>query len=59
MKKSFDCVEMMHQGAERVRHEVEGMTLEEELAYWRQQTEALRQLQREAAREQHEERKAY
>ena len=50
MKKTFDCVEMMHQGAERVRQEIRGMTQEEELAYWRQQTEALRQLQRESAR---------
>ena len=44
MKKKFDCVEMMHQGAEQVRRQVEGMTMEEELAYWKQQTEALRQL---------------
>ena len=44
--KSFDCVEMMHKGADRVRQEVEGMTLEEELAYWRQQTDALRELKR-------------
>lgn len=48
MKKTFDCVEMMHRGAERVRSQVEGLTMEEELAYWRQQTEALRQLKREA-----------
>jgi len=48
MKKTFDCVEMMHKGAERVRRQVEGLTLEEELAYWRQQTEALRQLKHEA-----------
>jgi hypothetical protein len=47
-KKTFDCVEMMHKGAERVRRQVEGMTIEEELAYWRQQTDALRQLKREA-----------
>ena len=44
MKKTFDCVEMMHKGAERVRREVAGMTLDEELAYWRKQTEALRQM---------------
>jgi hypothetical protein len=42
MKKTFDCVEMMHQGAEQVRKQVEGMTLEEELIFWRAQTEALR-----------------
>jgi len=38
---------MMHKGAERVRRHVEGLTQEEELAYWRQQTEALHQLKRE------------
>jgi hypothetical protein len=47
-KKAFDCVEMMHEGAEYVRHQVEGMTLEEEAEYWRQQTEALRAMKREA-----------
>ena len=33
-KKSFDAVEMMHQGGERIRQETEGMTPEEEAAYW-------------------------
>ena len=47
-KKTFDCVEMMYKGAERIRQQVEGLTMEEELAYWHQQTEALRQLKREA-----------
>ncbi|MHB0935923.1 MAG: hypothetical protein ACYDCO_12555 [Armatimonadota bacterium] len=47
-KKTFDCVEMMHKGAERIRRQVEGMTVEEELAYWRQQTEKLHQMKREA-----------
>jgi hypothetical protein len=40
-KKKFDCVEMMHQGAERVRRQVEGMSPEQELEYWRQKTEEL------------------
>lgn len=47
-KKTFDSVEMMHKGADRVRQQLEGLTLEEELSYWRQQTDALRQLKREA-----------
>ncbi len=34
--KTFDCVEMKHQAQERIRAETEGMTREEELAYWRQ-----------------------
>jgi hypothetical protein len=45
--KGFDCVEMKHRGAERVLAEIEGMTPEQELEYWRQATESLRQAQRE------------
>ncbi len=48
--KKFDCVEMMHQGAERIRRETEGMTLEEQLEYWRQATEELRRLQQEVSK---------
>jgi len=32
---------MMHKGAERVRRQVEGMSPEEEVEYWRQKTEEL------------------
>ncbi len=46
MKKTSDCVEMMHQGAARVQAETAGMTREELLAYWREQTRALRELQK-------------
>ena len=45
-KKPFDCVEMKHQGAERVQARLAGMTREEQLAYWRErgrELEALRQ----------------
>ena len=41
-KKSFDCVEMMHEGALRIYEETKDMTKEEELAYWRERTEAAR-----------------
>ena len=44
--KDFDCVEMKHRGAERVLTETEGMTPEQELEYWREATESLRQAQR-------------
>ena len=37
----LDCVEMMHEGAALVRKEIEGMTLDEQLAYWRKGTEDL------------------
>ena len=43
-KKKFDCVEMMHKGAERVRRQVEGMSPEQEVEYWRQKTEELRKM---------------
>lgn len=45
--KEFDCVEMMHRGAERVREETKGMSIEEELAYWRKLTAELRKMQEE------------
>ena len=34
--KMFDCVEMMHRGALRIYEETKGMTVEEELTYWRE-----------------------
>jgi hypothetical protein len=44
--KKFDCVEMMHQGAERIRRETDGMTIEQEVAYWKKRTAELRKLKR-------------
>jgi len=44
--KTSDCVSIKRKGAEKVRQETAGMTLEQELAYWRQGTEELRSLQR-------------
>jgi hypothetical protein len=41
--KSFDCVEMKRLGAERVQKELVGLTPQEQLEYWRQQTEELRE----------------
>ena len=40
-KKTFDCVEMKRKGAEEVLRTTAGMTVEEELAYWRRGTEEL------------------
>ena len=45
-KKTFDCVEMMHEGARQVQAETAGMSRQELLAYWREQTRALRELQK-------------
>ena len=36
MKKTFDCVEMKHRGAEKVQAHLATMTLEEQLRYWEQ-----------------------
>ncbi len=41
-KKSFDCVEMMHEGALRIYEETKDMTEEQELAYWRLRNEESR-----------------
>lgn len=40
--KDFDCVEMMHKGAEYVTQRLAGLTREEELQYWEKRTEELR-----------------
>ena len=47
-RKTFDCVEMQHRGAEHVRKLTEGMTLEEELEFWRRRTAEMRKRQAEA-----------
>ena len=35
MKKSFDCVEAKHRAQDRIVEETAGMSVDEELAYWR------------------------
>ena len=45
--KTFDCVEMKRRGAARVQQAIAGMTPQQELEYWRNQTEQLRRRQRE------------
>jgi hypothetical protein len=42
MKKKFDCVEMKHRGAKKVCEAIQGMTLDEEVAYWRKRTKEAR-----------------
>jgi hypothetical protein len=46
--KTFDCVEMKHRGAAKVREQTKGMTLEQELAFWRERSRILRQRQEKA-----------
>ena len=45
-KKKFDCVEMMHEGAIAVKKRISGLTLEQELGFWRKSTQALRDQQK-------------
>ena len=42
MKKKFDCVEMKRKGARKVYEATQGMTVSEEVAYWRQRTREAR-----------------
>ena len=43
--KTFDCVQMKRRGAELVRQRLAGMTRQQQLEYWRQQTALLRRRQ--------------
>jgi hypothetical protein len=45
-KKTFDCVEMMHEGQAEVAKKLAGMSPEEQRKYWHTRTEELRDLQR-------------
>ena len=41
--KKFDCVEMMHKGAESIRQETAGMNRKEKLLYWQKQDKIFEQ----------------
>lgn len=43
--KTFDCVEMKRRGASEVQKTLEAFSEEEEVRFWLQETEALRQRQ--------------
>ena len=45
-KKTFDCVEMKRRGAERIQSLTAGMTMEEQLVFWKKRTESLQQTQK-------------
>lgn len=42
MSKKFDCVEMKHEGARELQKLISKFSIEEELEFWRQQTEELK-----------------
>ena len=44
-KKTYDCVEMKHRGAKRIQSLTAGMTMEEQLAFWKKRTELLQRSQ--------------
>lgn len=44
-KKTFDCVEMMHEGQAELQKKLDGMTVREQRDYWRKRTQELRALQ--------------
>ena len=46
--KTFDCVEMKHRGAEKVREQTKDMTPEQDLVFWRERSCILRQRQEDA-----------
>jgi hypothetical protein len=46
--KTFDCVKMKHEAAERIYELTKNMTFEERLAFWQAETEKLRQDQKRA-----------
>jgi hypothetical protein len=45
MKKKFDCVQMKRQGAAKVREQTATLTREQELRFWQERSQYLRQRQ--------------
>ncbi len=43
MTKTFDCVEMKRKAQEEIWEEIKDMTREQQLKYWQEQGELLRQ----------------
>ena len=40
--KEYDCIQMKQEGAKRILEEIKGMSIEEEVAYWKEKTDLLR-----------------
>ncbi len=43
--KTFDCVEMKHRGAEKLKEKIERLTVQQELAFWAERSNELKQRQ--------------
>jgi hypothetical protein len=41
--KTFDCVEMKHQGAEQLKKTIEQLTDQQKLSFWAERTHELKQ----------------
>lgn len=52
MSKKFDCVNMKHKAAKKIRKQLAGLSLNEELIFWQQKTDALRKQKDELIRKQ-------
>lgn len=46
MNKEFDCVEMKRKGSERLRKKLAGLSIAEELIFWKERNKALLQEQK-------------
>ncbi|MHB9013011.1 MAG: hypothetical protein ACYC49_12410 [Ignavibacteriaceae bacterium] len=46
MNKKFDCVEMKHRAARIIQKRISKLSREEELEYWKAQTQELREQQK-------------
>ena len=44
--KKFDCVAMMHRGAARIYEETKNMTIDEQVAYWKEKDAAFEKRRR-------------
>ncbi len=42
VKKGFDCVEMKRHAQEKINKETKGMSIDEQLTYWKMQEKAFR-----------------
>ncbi len=47
--KTFDCVAMKRAGAAKVHRQTKGMSMRQQIAFWRRETEAMR-LEQQAAK---------
>ena len=51
--KTFDCVEMKHWGVEKLKEKIDRLTVQQELAFWAERSNELKQ--RQATAKAHEE----